>query len=738
MAYFVLRTYRTRLNRMKYRIALLLLLVLQLHLAAIPVKRPFVTVTQPDGQTFVLKCSGDAFHHLLTTEDGCAVIRQDDGSYHYAAFDAQGFRHSTPYALGQQDVPQEVIQASRRIPYDLLSRNAMLRREVTRPFPRPNLEQRYCARHPATRGATAPRHGLVILAEFEDVRFRYTRDDFDRLLNGGGGRTAVDYFNDQFHGAYDFRFTVSDIVPLSHKQAYYGKNDSEGHDIQPSEMIREACILADAQIDYSVFDEDGDGEVDNVFVFFAGKDEADDPDRNADCIWSHAYYLTGDGIHLKMDGVTLDRYACTSELMILFDTGKYTMASIGTFCHEYSHTFGLPDFYDTDYESSGGDAEALWHSLSLMDGGNMNGNGYTPPYYNAVERMELGIAEPLPLSPGSYALEPVRENNRFYIIETDEEEEFYLLECRDNEGWDAEIGGTGLLIYHIDQSRRPAGLSDTYKKVFSAEQRWIYNEVNCRPDRQCADLVEADPAAEPDSYGSQVKRVFWPQQGRTEFSAMTDPAFVFWSGTESTLSLTQIRKQGNSVLFTVVGGSIERAPEVLFERQDIYQDAAIIQWSASDPEYTRDGYISFSTDGKDPVEHAVAPYAPGRYAFVIEGLSPRTPYKATLYFKAGEITGKVNEDCRFTTKSQYKGTYPYIYLTDAERTDGGAFVKGTEIPLRVCNAADAGHVSWTFNGNPVTPGGNGYFPLTESGTLTADIVRSDGVHERILKKITVR
>ena len=140
MAYFVLRTYRTRLNRMKYRIALLLLLVLQLHLAAIPVKRPFVTVTQPDGQTFVLKCSGDAFHHLLTTEDGCAVIRQDDGSYHYAAFDAQGFRHSTPYALGQQDVPQEVIQASRRIPYDLLSRNAMLRREVTRPFPRPNLE----------------------------------------------------------------------------------------------------------------------------------------------------------------------------------------------------------------------------------------------------------------------------------------------------------------------------------------------------------------------------------------------------------------------------------------------------------------------------------------------------------------------------------------------------------------------------------------------------------------------
>ena len=738
MVYFVLTIVRTRLNRMKFKIAILLLLTLPLSLAAIPVKRPFVTVTQPDGQVFVLKCSGDAFHHLITTEDGCAVIRQDDGSYNYASFDAQGFRHDTGYALGAQDVPQEVIDGSRRIPHDLLRRNALLRRERIRPFPRPNLEQRYRALHPATRGVTAPRHGLVILAEFEDVPFRYTREDFVRLLSGSGGKTAIDYFNDQFHGAYDFQFTVSDIVPLPHKQAYYGKNDAEGDDLHPAEMIKDACERADASIDFSIFDEDKDGEVDNIFVFFSGKDEADDVDRNADCIWSHAYYLSGEGFHLKMDGVTLDRYACTSELMILYSSGKYTLASIGTFCHEYSHTFGLPDFYDTDYESSGGESEALWHSLSLMDGGNMNENGYTPPYYNAIERLELGIAEGIPLVPGSYTLEPIQENNRFFIMETDDENEFYLLECRDNKGWDAGIGGSGLLIYHIDQSRRTAGFSDTYKRDFSALDRWVYNEVNCRPDRQCADLVEADPAATPDSYGSQVNRVFWPLGDRTEFSAMTDPAFVFWSGTESPLSLTGIRREGNAVRFTVVGGTVERAPEVVYGRQDVYQDAAIIQWSASDPEYAKDSYISYSLDGGEAVEHAVAPYAPGQYAFVIEGLSPRTPYKARIYFKAGEVMGKVNEECRFTTKSQYKGTFPYICLTDAERTDGGAFVKGTEIPLRVCNAADAAGVSWTFNDRPVTPGGNGYYPLTESGTLKADISGTDGTHDLILKRITVR
>ena len=725
-------------TRLKIRTAAFCLF-LSIALAAVPVKRTRLTVTQPDGTVFVLHCTGDEFYHLFTTEDGCAVVRTDDGTYRYDAFNAQGFRHATPYAVGDPETPQDVIDASRAIPYELLRRNANARRARAPLDRRPNLTRRVRTRHPATANATIPRHGIVILAQFKEGDFRFTRDDFERLLNGDGGKTAVDYFNDQFHGAFDFRFTVTDIVTLSKTADYYGKNDSEGNDTHAEEMVREACEQADEHVDFSLFDDDGDGEVDNVFVFFAGKDEADDPDRNADCIWSHAFFLSAGGIRLKLDGVTIDRYACSSELMLLPEVGKYTMASIGTFCHEYSHTFGLPDLYDTDYEGSGGTSDGLWRRLSLMDGGNTNNNGYTPPYYNAIERQELGMSEGLPLVPGNYTLEPIHVNGTYYIAGSDCEGEYYLFECRSNQGWDAAIGGSGLLIYHIDQSDRPTGRSDTYKRNLSASERWyIYNEVNARPDRQCADVVEADPTIRCDATASLVGRVFWPQENRSEFSASTDPPFVFWSGTGSTLALTAIRKVGDAVRFSVVGGVVERAPDAVLERQDVFQDAAIIQWASTDETYTQDGYISFSTGDGEAEEYAVAPYAPGKYVYVMDGLTPRTPYKARIYFKAGTIPGKVNEDCRFTTKSYYSGTFPYIYLTDAERTEDGAFAKGTEIPLRIYNAPDAEGVTWTFDGNHITPAANGYYVLSASGILKADIAYADGSHEIITKTVTVR
>lgn len=723
---------------MKIRTAILCLFI-SVAVFAVPVKRPVLTVTQPDGRSFVLHCRGDAFFHLMTTEDGAAVIREEDGTYCYAFFDNQGFRHSSGHAVGAPGTPAEVIAESRNIPYDLLRRNAGLRRTRVRPDFRPHLTRRILATHPATRSAAIPRHGIVILAQFHDTEFQHTREEFEQLLNGTGGKTAVDYFNDQFHGTFDFRFDVSDIVTVSRKQEYYGKNDTEGNDLHPGELIREACTLADPQVDFSRYDDDGDGEVDNVFVFFAGKDEADDPDNNADCIWSHAYYLRGDGARLHLDGVYLDRYACSSELMVLFESGKYTMTSIGTFCHEYSHTFGLPDLYDTDYEQSGGQSEALWRSLSLMDAGNMNDNGYTPPYYTAIERHELGLSEGTPLVPGIHTLEPIQENGRYMIAGSDDEGEYYLLECRSAEGWDAAIGGSGLLIYHIDQSERKTGWSDSYEIELTAQDRWYsYNEVNTRPERQCAELVEADPTVECDAFASLVGRVFWPQEGRTEFSPSTDPAFVFWSGQESSLALTGITRVGNAVRFTVHGGVVERAPDVLFLGQDVFQDAAIIRWSASEETYDKDGYISLSSGTEQETEFSVAPYEPGKYAFVLDGLSPRTPYKAKIFFRAGGISGKVNEECRFTTKSYYTGTYPYIYLPDTERMGDRSFERGAKIPLRVYNAPDAEGVTWTFDDKHVSPAADGYYTLTASGLLKADIAYADGSHEILVKQITVR
>ena len=710
----------------------LITIFIALSLGAVPTRRGSITITQPDGYSFTARVKGDAFMRIMTTEDGASIKKAEDGYYYYAVYDGEGKKVCTSFRVGDA-VPANILSDSRYIPYHILGRRADQKRYRLRWDGRPNLEKRIRASHPvSTKAGSMERHGLVILAEFSDVKFTYTKDDFVRLLNGDTDNSAVAYFNDQFGGEYDFKFTVSNIVTLPEKEAFYGTNNSDDEDQNAALMIKEACQAADAEIDFSVFDDDGDGYVDNVFVFFAGKDEADDPDANADCIWSHAYYLSGDGIKLVLDDKRIDSYACTAELMRLYQGGKYTMASIGTFCHEYSHTFGLPDYYDTDYEGSGGQSDGLWGSISLMDSGNYNNDGYCPPYYNAVDRYELGMSEPVILTSGTHTLEPIHKNGKFYIIPTDNEKEYFLLECRSSEKWDRYIGGSGLIIYHIDKSDRSAGASDKYGDI-SAYDRWfVYNEVNARPDHQCADLIEANPSA------GVPNQVFWPQTGHTTFSPSSDPAFVFWSGEESSMALTGIRKSGDNIVFTAVGGVVDKAPDAIIDSQDIFQDAAIIRWSASDPSYAGNGYISFSLDSSEEKEYVVPPYEEGKYAFVIDGLSPRTAYSAKIYFKASGIPGTVNDKCKFTTKSSYSGTYPYIILSGAERGSDGSFAKGTEIPLRVCNATDAEGVQWYFNNSEIAPSDDGYYHLKKSGTIRAEVIYSDGSKDVIVKEIIVK
>ena len=717
--------------RMRIRLTLISIFI-ALSLDAVPTRRGVILITQPDGYSFSARVRGDAFFRIMTTEDGASIKKADDGYYHYAVYDSEGKKICTPFRVGD-NVPANILSESRYIPYHLLGRRAELKRNKRTWDGRPNLEKRVRASHPvSTKAGSIERHGLVILAEFTDVKFSYTKEDFERLLNGDTDNSAIAYFNDQFGGEYDFKFTVSGIATLSEKLSFYGSNNSDDEDQNATLMIKEACQIVDKEIDFSTFDDDGDGYVDNVFVFFAGKDEASDPDSNSECIWSHAYYLSGDGIKLVLDGKTIDSYACTSELMRLQQGGKYTMTSIGTFCHEYSHTFGLPDYYDTDYEGSGGQADGLWGSVSLMDSGNYNNDGYCPPYYTAIDRYELGMREPVVLTPGIHTLEPVHKNGMFYIIPTDYDNEYYLLECRSNEKWDKYIGGSGLVIYHIDKSKRSSGASDRYGELTAYDRWYIYNEANARPDHQCADLVEANPSA------GAVSQIFWPQTGRSSFSPSTEPAFVFWSGKESSMALTGIRKSGNNVIFTVVGDVVDKAPDAILDTQDVFQDAAIIRWSASDPSYAGNGYISFASGSSEEKEYVVPPYEDGKYAFIMDGLSPRTAYSAKIYFKASGIPGNVNEKCKFTTKSSYSGTYPYIILSSPDRSSDGSFSKGAEIPLRVCNAPDAEGVQWYFNDSEVAPSDDGYYHLKKSGTLKAEVFCSDGSKDVITKEIIVK
>ena len=702
------------------------LLLFSLEAAAIRVRHSELTAVQPDGPSLSLLARGDEHFHYLTTSDGRLVKRGPDGAFYYAYFDDAGIIRPSAYLAGKP-APAAVLSAASSFPTAIIEARIAAktaRREMVFPQQKP-LIKRMLDVHPFAEGSTETvKHGLIILAEFKDTPHSYEKSRFDNIINGSGNDTALSYFNDQFSGKINFSFDIIDWVPLPEDRAFYGENIGND-DKNPEQMVIDACTAADSSVDFSQYDDDGDGKVDNIFIWFSGKDESDDSANNADCIWSHAYKLSYVGKTIQLDGVTIDSYACTSELMRPAGGTSYTMASIGTFCHEYTHTFGLPDFYDTDYAQSGGTGKGLWYSLGLMDAGNQNNDGHTPPWYNAIERHELGLSEGIPLTVGHHTLEPVHKNGSYYIMETSNEGEYYLVECRSAEKWDAYCGGTGLLIYHIDQSQNVV-------RGKTAASRWVSNTLNCIPTHQCADVIPANPNA------TVVSQVFWPNGNYRAYTPQGDPAFTFWDGTPSPLAIVDIRKNGTSVEFTV-SSDFSPVPAVAAASASVFQDAAIVSVTSASESYTGEAVVEWYKSGSSqPTTVRVSPYAPGKYAALLEGLTPKTAYRTKIYFEDGGVSGNIYENLSFTTKTFRSGSLPFIYFNGAERDEEGRFAVGSKIPLRVYNLPETASAEWSFDGRAISVGGDCHYEITRSGLLKVKITLKDGSQEIITKQINVQ
>lgn len=712
---------------MKQRIFVILFCILfSLGATARPARPGIHTIYQPDGTSFQAMIHGDEFYKVKTTTDGYAIMQGEDGWWYYAQFNALGERASSGYRVGAV-TPSHILSESRNIPKDILREKARQKRQVMQ-----------TSRAAATKAGNEPttRRGIIILAEFSDVKFKFKKSNFVDLLSKAGynynGATgsAVEYFNDQFEGRVKFEFEVSDIITLDNNRKYYGSNDRDGNDKNPAQMVRDACVVADASIDFSLYDQNGDGEIDNVFVFFAGEDEAEG--FSEDCIWSHAWWVKdGAGIRCSLDGKILNSYACTSELSLQSNGRDTDMTGIGTFCHEYSHTLGLPDLYDTDYDNAGGWAAGMWLSTSLMDGGNMNNVNNTPPYYNAIEREILGLAEPILLEKdGTYTLSPI-QNNVVYRLNTDTEGEYYLFECRSNKEWDKYIGGNGMLVYHIDK---------TDKYLIRWDEK---NTVNAFQSHQCADLIEADGRTDEiteDTYYTafeNISGVFFPYNSVNALTPTSDPGIRFWSGKIGEISITNIQKKDGNITFSVTGFSKETTPPVVMNiKTEAFMDAAIINFE-SDQEYEGEATVRWGRTGQEMKETTLLPYTPGKYTLILEDLIPgNKTYTVSINFVIEGISGKQTEVSFMTTKESTVD-WPYIFVGKNKANKDGTFNKGTKIALRTYNTSEAEAINWTFNDSTISPTGNGYYIVQESGTLRAHIYWKDGGQDIIEKKINI-
>ena len=299
--------------------------------------------------------------------------------------------------------------------------------------------------------STSNKRGLIILVEFQNKQFREENDRvmFDRIANEKGFSErgfkgcVSDYFRDQSNGMLDLTFDVIGPVTINNDFEYYGKNvGPDNYDAHPDEMIMEACLLVDDEVNFAEYDWNGDGYVEQVVVIYAGQGEANGGGNNT--IWPHEWSLTEAdyGKPLSLDKVRIDTYACSPEL-----STRTRIDGIGTLCHEFSHCLGLPDMYDEDRKNYG------MGNWDLMDQGSYNGNGFCPAGYTAYEKMYCGWQQPIVLTTDTVVndMKPISDGGDTYIIYNDAHPyEFYMLENRQRIGWDKNLTGTGLLITHID------------------------------------------------------------------------------------------------------------------------------------------------------------------------------------------------------------------------------------------------------------------------------------------------
>lgn len=314
--------------------------------------------------------------------------------------------------------------------------------------------------------------GLIILAQFTDVKFQSGHDaeyythlanDVDFTSEDGHVGSIHDYFLSQSEGQFDLTFDVIGPVQLSHNQAYYGGNNSGGGDKNVSTMVVECIEAAEEELgDFSDYDWFNDGDVDQVFIIYAGRGEADG--GGEDCIWPHRSQIWASR---NYGGKKVSVYACSNEMQS--DT---QIDGIGAFCHEFSHCLGLPDLYDTSYGGNYG--MGTW---DLMNSGCYLGSSFRPCAYSGYERNYCGWKEPIYLTEDTHVegMEGISEGGDYYIIQNDNyKNEYYILENRTKTGWDADLYGSGLLITYIDfnQSLWSSNRVNTVDNYYNDHQRY--------------------------------------------------------------------------------------------------------------------------------------------------------------------------------------------------------------------------------------------------------------------------
>lgn len=443
---------------------------------AIPAMRVWRWHKQADGTIIKVMTVGDEHFNYAVTEDGIPLLPQGDG-YVYAQLKGNELLPTTVLAhdKGQRKSREDRVAATLR---DVQNLQTMHQRRI--------MSESFGLGFGELK--EGKRKGLVILVQFTDMKFKNPKDVltlkprdmdtktlFTKMMNekgytnnNGAIGSVHDYFLDQSDGKFDLTFDVVGPVTLNHPYKYYGERTADDTDARAGQMIIDACTAVKNQVNWADYDWDGDKEVEQVYVLYAGQGEASGGDPNT--VWPHKFSIEdAEGKALTFNGIRINTYACSNEIVRARDTNgkdRVFYSGIGTICHEFSHCLGLPDFYDT----RGGDNLGTGQ-YDLMCSGSYNGGppalvnsrggsgiGTVPAGYDAYEKAYMGWLKPMVLGDNALIVKEMKGlqegGKAYFLYNPDNEDEYYVIENRTPHRWDTELPGHGLVVFHVDFDAR--------------------------------------------------------------------------------------------------------------------------------------------------------------------------------------------------------------------------------------------------------------------------------------------
>ena len=529
---------------------------------------PFM-ITQPpphDHVEFEAKRWGDKRLHGYETVDGYTIL-EVDGYWYYAATSGGVGLVSSGSRVGIDPLPGNLLPGLRPLPLNrgvLEGGPSHLSLPLTPLRPMPSAPFRSIA--PAAGTAKV----AVILVNFSDRTTDFTKADFTDLIFSTGTSSMNDYFNEVSYGNFSIApgaGGIPDWVQAPSSHAYYGGNDINNSDSLPGDLVRDGVLLANPAIDFSEFDGDGDCKVDLLMVVHEGTGE-EASFSTPDDIWSHSWSLssafiagaatggalnTGDTSVSCSGGYIVDDYLLLPEL---YSAGE--ISTIGVFLHEFGHAINLPDLYDT-----GSSLEFISEGVGtfgLMASGTWNGittPGDSPAHLSAWSKYALGWVTPVVVSGALTdvgirgAASPGAASGEVYQffsgsppagIEGPGTGEYFLLENRTLQGFDAALSDSGLAVWHIDESK------GTFTNRDNTEE--CIPPADCTTSHYRVGLVQADGRSDLErgiNSGDSGDLFSNPD----ELGGHTMPSSDLYDGSLSGISITSIGDPGDPIRATL-------------------------------------------------------------------------------------------------------------------------------------------------------------------------------------------